>query len=189
MNKKYDLFNGSDFVERLTKVTNKKQCEVAEDIGKAASIISDWANGRRAPSIEDLLAISQKYKCSIDCLLGIYDIHTNELSISDICRYIMEIDKSLDLHIEIADLLEDNTANYTSRVTMYITPKARNDHRTEALINLINGYKELSNTNLSKEMKQELLNTMYSQLDNEASKVEARAIIEGITRNLSEIGT
>lgn len=47
------------------------QKEVAGVIGVSASIISNYESGERTPSVENLMALANLYKCSTDYLLGL----------------------------------------------------------------------------------------------------------------------
>ena len=47
------------------------QKEVANAIGVSASIISNYENGERLPSLENLILLARFYRCSTDYLLGI----------------------------------------------------------------------------------------------------------------------
>lgn len=47
------------------------QKEVAGVIGVSASIISNYESGERTPSLENLIALANLYKCSTDYLLGL----------------------------------------------------------------------------------------------------------------------
>lgn len=46
------------------------QRSAAEKLGVSPSIISGYETGERTPSVENLLALSFLYKCSVDHLLG-----------------------------------------------------------------------------------------------------------------------
>lgn len=47
------------------------QKEVAAAIGASASVISNYESGERTPSVENLMALANLYKCSTDYLLGL----------------------------------------------------------------------------------------------------------------------
>lgn len=47
------------------------QKDVANAVGMSASIISNYENGERLPSLENLIILARFYKCSTDYLLGI----------------------------------------------------------------------------------------------------------------------
>lgn len=50
---------------------NISQKEVASQIRISPSIISNYENGERTPSLENLIALATLYRCSTDYLLGI----------------------------------------------------------------------------------------------------------------------
>lgn len=47
------------------------QKEVANAVGVNPSVISNYENGERTPSVEVLVALANLYHCSVDYLLGI----------------------------------------------------------------------------------------------------------------------
>ena len=47
------------------------QKEVANAVGVNPSVISNYENGERTPSVEVLVALASLYHCSVDYLLGI----------------------------------------------------------------------------------------------------------------------
>ena len=47
------------------------QKEVANAVGVNPSVISNYENGERTPSVEVLVALASLYQCSVDYLLGI----------------------------------------------------------------------------------------------------------------------
>ena len=60
--------------ERLQEQRQKlklSQKEVATIIGISPSIMSNYENGERTPSIENLMALANLYHCSTDYLLGL----------------------------------------------------------------------------------------------------------------------
>ena len=60
--------------ERLHKqrlLRNLSQKEVAKIVNVSASIISNYENGERTPSLEMLVALANLYRCSTDFLLGL----------------------------------------------------------------------------------------------------------------------
>ena len=60
--------------ERLQKQRLKlklSQKEVAATIGISPSIMSNYENGERTPSAENLMALASVYHCSTDYLLGL----------------------------------------------------------------------------------------------------------------------
>lgn len=47
------------------------QKEVANAVGVNPSVISNYENGERTPSVEVLISLASLYHCSVDYLLGI----------------------------------------------------------------------------------------------------------------------
>ena len=47
------------------------QKEAAAAIGISPSVISNYENGERVPSLENLMALARLYRCSSDYLLGL----------------------------------------------------------------------------------------------------------------------
>lgn len=58
------------------------QKEVAAAIGASASVISNYESGERTPSVENLMALANLYKCSTDYLLGLEKISASYIDIS-----------------------------------------------------------------------------------------------------------
>ena len=61
-------------LQELRLANRYTQKEVSTMLGISPSIVSGYETGERAPSAENLLALSNLYKCSTDYLLG----RTNE---------------------------------------------------------------------------------------------------------------
>ena len=60
--------------ERLQKqrqLLNLSQKDVASAIGVSASVISNFESSERVPSVENIMALANLYRCSVDYLLGI----------------------------------------------------------------------------------------------------------------------
>lgn len=58
------------------------QKEVAAAIGASASVISNYESGERTPSVENLMALANLYKCSTDYLLGLEKTSSSYIDIS-----------------------------------------------------------------------------------------------------------
>jgi len=57
---------------QLQRVNMKlTQKEVAITIGVSPSVLSNYENGERVPSLENLMALASLYRCSTDYLLGL----------------------------------------------------------------------------------------------------------------------
>ena len=71
--------------ERLKEQRNLKhlsQKDVARAVGMSASILSNYENGERLPSLENLIILARFYKCSTDYLLGIDKSCNNYIDVS-----------------------------------------------------------------------------------------------------------
>lgn len=58
------------------------QREVASIIDVSPSIISNYENGERVPSVESLMALANLYHCSVDYLLGFKPLNPLSLDVS-----------------------------------------------------------------------------------------------------------
>lgn len=63
--------------QRILKGFSQKQ--VADAVNVSASIISNYENGERTPSLEILVALARLYNCSTDYLLGFEKIPTDKM--------------------------------------------------------------------------------------------------------------
>ncbi len=60
--------------ERLHKLRESRRLsrkEVASAIGLSVSVLSNYENGERTPSVDALISLADFYRCSTDYLLGI----------------------------------------------------------------------------------------------------------------------
>ena len=60
-----------------------KQKDLAEQVNRSQSCICDWENGRREPSVSDLIKLSELFECSVDYIIGNnseYDIANENLT-------------------------------------------------------------------------------------------------------------
>lgn len=60
----------SEKLRELRRQAGLSQRDAARQLGVSPSIISSYETGERTPSVENLLALSFLYKCSVDYLLG-----------------------------------------------------------------------------------------------------------------------
>ena len=58
------------------------QKEVANAVGVNPSVISNYENGERTPSVEVLVALASLYHCSVDYLLGIEKTSRESIDVS-----------------------------------------------------------------------------------------------------------
>lgn len=54
----------------LRKEKNLKQKEVAELVNKTIPCVCDWENGKKEPSIEDLIKLANFFEVTVDYLIG-----------------------------------------------------------------------------------------------------------------------
>ena len=67
--------------ERLQEqrtLKNLSQKQVADAINVSASIVSNYENGERTPSLEILVALARLFQCSTDYLLGFEKIDSDK---------------------------------------------------------------------------------------------------------------
>lgn len=64
------IYGLSEKLRELRRQVGFSQRDVARQLGVSPSIISSYETGERTPSVENLLALSFLYKCSVDHLLG-----------------------------------------------------------------------------------------------------------------------
>ncbi len=61
----------SETLEELISFNNLTVKSFAENIGIAASTVSNYLHGARTPSIENIIKIADYFNCSVDHLLGL----------------------------------------------------------------------------------------------------------------------
>ncbi len=61
----------SERLQQKRRNMKLSQKEVADAVGVNPSVISNYENGERTPSVEVLVALASLYHCSVDYLLGI----------------------------------------------------------------------------------------------------------------------
>ena len=80
------------FKSRILTITGeKKQNKIAAELNVSESKISRWFSGAVLPTLDDLLYISQKYKCSIDWLVGNEVDSKQGLSVYSICKILAAV--------------------------------------------------------------------------------------------------
>lgn len=57
-------------LQKLRIERNLSQKDVAEALGISASVVSNYENGERTPSVESLISLASFLRCSTDYLLG-----------------------------------------------------------------------------------------------------------------------
>ena len=58
-------------LHKQRQLLNLSQKDVASAIGVSASVISNYESSERVPSVENIMALANLYRCSVDYLLGI----------------------------------------------------------------------------------------------------------------------
>ena len=71
-------------LQNLRKARNLSQKEVASALSISASVLSNYESSERTPSLENLIALADFYRCSTDYLLGL-ERHTPS-AILDVSR-------------------------------------------------------------------------------------------------------
>ena len=61
----------SDRLKEQRELKHLSQKQVADAVSMSASIISNYENGERLPSLDNLITLARFYKCTTDYLLGI----------------------------------------------------------------------------------------------------------------------
>ena len=57
-------------INELLKLNDEKQATLAKAVGVKQASISEWANGKKEPSIEKLIAIARHFHVTVGCLVG-----------------------------------------------------------------------------------------------------------------------
>lgn len=94
----------SERLKEQRELKHLSQKDVASALNMSASIISNYENGERLPSLENLITLARFYKCSTDYLLGIdkncnCDIDTSMLSDKQIRKlqdFLVTLDSNID---------------------------------------------------------------------------------------------
>ena len=93
MDKEYFKGYYKTFKSNIIKLTKtNKQNKIAEILSVSESTICRWFAGTAAPTLADLITISQQYHCSIDWLIGNTVSASDHYSVYDICKLFTEID-------------------------------------------------------------------------------------------------
>lgn len=59
-------------LQSLRKARNLSQKEVSNALSISASVLSNYESSERTPSLENLIALADFYRCSTDYLLGFH---------------------------------------------------------------------------------------------------------------------
>ena len=71
-------------IKFLREESNVTQQELADKLNCSKSIIGNYENNRRKPSLEVLIKLSEIFDCSIDYILGTSDVRNPEKETNDI---------------------------------------------------------------------------------------------------------
>lgn len=64
------IYGLGERLQQQRQLKNLSQKQVADAINVSASIVSNYENGERTPSLEILVSLARLYQCSTDYLLG-----------------------------------------------------------------------------------------------------------------------
>jgi len=82
----------NDFCERikfLRKVRDKKQSQMADEIGVSRQSMSNYESGKNVPDLDTIAKIARYLDCSTDYLLGLTNFYTQQ----DHVRYAKQMEK------------------------------------------------------------------------------------------------
>ena len=82
-------------INTLLALQNKKQKDLAKELGVSDNTISYFAKGERAPNLEQIIKISKIFNVSTDYLLGIEKEPTNDKDLQFVCKYLGVSSKSV----------------------------------------------------------------------------------------------
>lgn len=85
------------FQERFKELVGDTatQEEIAGKVNTSRQNVGNWLNGKSKPDIYALAEISKGYGVSVDWLLGLTDVKTNDTTLSGVCEYTGLNEKSL----------------------------------------------------------------------------------------------
>lgn len=77
------------FQERFKELVGDTatQEEIAGKVNTSRQNVGNWLNGKSKPDIYALAEISKGYGVSVDWLLGLTDVKTNDTTLSGVCEY------------------------------------------------------------------------------------------------------
>ena len=132
----YDISCGGDItmadfenkLKRLRKEKKLNQSEVAEDLGIARTTYANYEQGKRFPGQENLIAIAEYFRVSIDYLLGEIDekISKNKIiaeiskdeELLECCSVIKNNKELMKLIIHLENITKDNVKYFISIVNI-----------------------------------------------------------------------
>lgn len=72
------IYGLGERLQQQRQLKNLSQKQVAEAINVSASIVSNYENGERTPSLESLVALARLFQCSTDYLLGFEKVEMSQ---------------------------------------------------------------------------------------------------------------
>ncbi len=67
-------------IRRFRQVAGKSQVRMAQDLGVTKQCISNWENNNILPSVDMLIKLAKYFSVSTDCLLGLDDRQTLDVT-------------------------------------------------------------------------------------------------------------
>lgn len=138
-------FNKEMFVKRLMEVSGcETQKELADRIGCDVSTISKWNNPERndKPQISLIMQAANVLGCSVDYLLGIDDVSSKGLTVRDICKTLIEMDKTF-----CVNLVYSNSSNPPTLAVTFPraikNPNSAHDNAIDVILDFAMNYNEL----------------------------------------------
>ena len=83
-------------INTLLALQNKKQKDLAKELGVSDNTISYFAKGERAPNLEQIIKMSKIFNVSTDYLLGNFPDPTNDMDKQFVCKYLGVSSKAID---------------------------------------------------------------------------------------------
>lgn len=73
------IYGLGERLQQQRQLKNLSQKQVADAINVSASIVSNYENGERTPSLEILVSLARLYQCSTDYLLGFEKVERDKI--------------------------------------------------------------------------------------------------------------
>ena len=78
------IYGFGERLQNLRKARNLSQKEVSNALGISSSVLSNYESSERTPSLENLMALADFYRCSTDYLLGLDKRSPATLNVSNL---------------------------------------------------------------------------------------------------------
>jgi transcriptional regulator with XRE-family HTH domain len=72
------IYGLGERLQQQRQLKNLSQKQVAEAINVSPSVVSNYENGERTPSLESLVSLARLFQCSTDYLLGFEKIEISQ---------------------------------------------------------------------------------------------------------------